>query len=212
MPRRPNPNKVVLGVALLLANVGILLYHAVSTHSPATPASVSASASPSPIVSAPTAVSEANLAVHFSPKGGCTEAAVAEIDAAAKLIHVQAYSFTSARIAEAIVRAAERHVDVVLILDKTQKSERYSSLTFFTNHRLTVHVDSAHAIAHNKIMLIDGRTIITGSFNFTKAAENENAENLLVIHDAPSLYAQYEQNFQHHLDHSPAYTDAGQSP
>jgi phosphatidylserine/phosphatidylglycerophosphate/cardiolipin synthase-like enzyme len=205
VPRRPNPNKVVLGAALLLANVGVLLYHAISTHSPATPTLASASASPSP-APVPQSLAPALLSVHFSPKGGCTEATVAEIDAAAKSIHVQAYSFTSAKIADAIVRAAERHVEVVLILDKSQKSERYSSLTFFTNHHLAIRVDSAHAIAHNKIMLIDGRTVITGSFNFTKAAENENAENLLVIHDAPSLYAQYERNFQHHLDHSPTYT------
>ena len=45
-------------------------------------------------------------------------------------------------------------------------------------------IDAQHAIAHNKVMVIDGATVITGSFNFTKRAENANAENLLVIHDA----------------------------
>ena len=54
-------------------------------------------------------------------------------------------------------------------------------------------------------MLIDGRTIITGSFNFTKAAETSNAENLLVIHDHPKLFASYEANFKKHLAHSEAY-------
>lgn len=37
-------------------------------------------------------------------------------------------------------------------------------------------LDSAHAIAHNKVMVIDGETVITGSFNFTKAAEESNAK------------------------------------
>ena len=54
-------------------------------------------------------------------------------------------------------------------------------------------------------MLIDGRTILTGSFNFTKAAEKNNAENMLVIKGRPDLYGKYYENFQHHLSHSPAY-------
>jgi phosphatidylserine/phosphatidylglycerophosphate/cardiolipin synthase-like enzyme len=54
-------------------------------------------------------------------------------------------------------------------------------------------------------MLIDGRTIITGSFNFTKQAETSNAENMLVIRDKPTLYAAYEGNFRRHLDHSVPY-------
>jgi phosphatidylserine/phosphatidylglycerophosphate/cardiolipin synthase-like enzyme len=60
------------------------------------------------------------------------------------------------------------------------------------------------AIAHNKIMVIDGKTVLTGSFNFTKAAEDDNAENLLVIQD-PALAAKYAANWQAHLSHSEAY-------
>ena len=57
----------------------------------------------------------------------------------------------------------------------------------------------------SKIMVIDGTTVITGSFNFTKAAEENNAENLLVLHDR-ALADKYEQNFQKHLAHSERYT------
>ena len=66
-------------------------------------------------------------------------------------------------------------------------------------------IDPNHAIAHNKIILIDGKTIITGSFNFSKAAEESNAENLLVIQDKPALSVAFEQNFHHHLEHSVKY-------
>jgi phosphatidylserine/phosphatidylglycerophosphate/cardiolipin synthase-like enzyme len=55
------------------------------------------------------------------------------------------------------------------------------------------------AIAHNKVMVIDSRTVITGSFNFTKAAEESNAENLLVIDDA-ELAKKYTQNWTECLD------------
>jgi phosphatidylserine/phosphatidylglycerophosphate/cardiolipin synthase-like enzyme len=69
-------------------------------------------------------------------------------------------------------------------------------------------IDDQHAIAHNKVMVIDSATVITGSFNFTKAAEAKNAENLHVITDAPELVKQYETNVQTHAAHSHPYTRA----
>jgi len=67
-----------------------------------------------------------------------------------------------------------------------------------------VRIDAKHAIAHNKIMVIDGEVVITGSFNFTKAAEEHNAENLLVIRDA-ALAERYAANWKAHAEHSEAY-------
>jgi len=69
---------------------------------------------------------------------------------------------------------------------------------------IPVWIDAQHAIAHNKVMIIDGNTILTGSFNFTKAAEQQNAENLVTIHDA-ALAEQYTANWQKHLEHSEPY-------
>jgi phosphatidylserine/phosphatidylglycerophosphate/cardiolipin synthase-like enzyme len=59
---------------------------------------------------------------------------------------------------------------------------------------------------HNKVMVIDGQTVVTGSFNFTKAAENSNAENVLIIHDG-SLASKYEKNWQDYEAQSEAYED-----
>jgi len=53
-------------------------------------------------------------------------------------------------------------------------------------------------------MVIDGETVITGSFNFTTAAERQNAENLLVIRDK-ALAARYAENWQAHAAHSARY-------
>ena len=94
---------------------------------------------------------------------------------------VQAYSFTSAPIAKALVNAFKKGIKVEVILDKSQRGERYTSATFLSNAMIPTYIDSKHAIAHNKIMIIDRETVITGSFNFTKAAEDKNAENLLII-------------------------------
>ena len=149
-------------------------------------------------------VSFAGTEVYFSPKGGCTEAVVRELGKAKTNVIVQAYSFTSAPIAKALVEAHKRGVHVQVILDKSQRTERYREADFLLHADIPTFIDAKHNIAHNKIMVIDGHTIITGSFNFTKAAENENAENLLVIDD-PKLAARYAANWKTHLSHSEKY-------
>lgn len=146
----------------------------------------------------------ADIQVFFSPKGGCTEAVVANLDKAKSNVLVQAYSFTSAPIAKALVDAEKRGVKVQIILDKSQRTEKYSSADFVKHAGIPTYIDAKHSIAHNKIMIIDGKIILTGSFNFTKAAEASNAENLLVIQD-PVLAAKYTANWQAHLQHSEAY-------
>lgn len=132
------------------------------------------------VVAAPQPLA-ATVQVYFSPHGGCTEAVVAAVDAAKRSVLVQAYSFTSVPIARALKAAKERGVDVRVILDKSQRSERYTSADFLVNAGIPVWIDEKPAIAHSKVMVIDGGTVVTGSFNFTKAAENANVENLLVM-------------------------------
>lgn len=142
--------------------------------------------------------------VFFSPKSGCTEAIVSEINQAKTEILVQAYSFTSIQIAKALVNADKRGVKVQAILDKSQRSERYTSATFLTNAGIPTYIDDKHAIAHNKIMIIDKTKVITGSFNFTKAAEEKNAENLLIL-SSKELANLYQEHWQKHKEHSEKY-------
>jgi phosphatidylserine/phosphatidylglycerophosphate/cardiolipin synthase-like enzyme len=80
-------------------------------------------------------------------------------------------------------------------VDKSQQTDRYSVITFLRNAKIDVWIDRKHAIAHNKVIIVDGAVVITGSFNFTKAAESKNAENLLVIRDA-ALARQYLENWE----------------
>jgi len=146
-----------------------------------------------------------DLHPYFSPNGGCTQAVVDQLNGAKKQVLVQAYSFTSAPIARALVDAKHKGVDVQVILDKSQRGERYTSATFLANEGVPTYIDAKHKIAHNKVMVIDGQTVITGSFNFTKSAEEGNAENLLVINNAPELAQRYAQNWKEHLGHSEPY-------
>ncbi len=147
-----------------------------------------------------------NVAVDlcFTPGGTCTDRIMTEIGNAHSEILVQAYSFTSAQIGKALIDAHKRGVKVEAILDKSQRTAKYSWATFLANMRIPTYIDSRHAIAHNKVIIIDGATTITGSFNFTKAAQDKNAENLLVIHSKEIARA-YRENWFDHRKHSERY-------
>jgi phosphatidylserine/phosphatidylglycerophosphate/cardiolipin synthase-like enzyme len=96
------------------------------------------------------------------------------------------------------------HLRIRVILDKSQRTEKYSSADFLLHAGIPTHIDTKHAIAHNKVMIIDGETVITGSFNFTTAAEEHNAENMLVIKDK-AIAAKYISNWDGHVEHSAFY-------
>ena len=142
--------------------------------------------------------------VFFSPRGGCTQAIVGQIDGAGSELLIQAFSFTSRDIAAAIVRAHKRGVRVAIVLDKSNRSEKYSAAEFTARAGIPTTIDARHAIAHNKIMILDRETVITGSFNFTKAAEESNAENVIIIRSM-DLADLYRRNWEKHRAHSEEY-------
>src|SRR5437868_3571480 len=110
------------------------------------------------------AASEDGITVNFSPKGGCTERVVEELGKAQHEIEMQAYSFTSQPITDALIAAHHRGVKVTVVLDKSDVKEKSEAGEVAADH-IATYIDSKHSIAHNKIILIDGQTIITGSFN-----------------------------------------------
>lgn len=144
------------------------------------------------------------VSVYFSPNGGGQQAIVDAIGQARESVYVQAYSFTSAPIAKALVNTARRSVKVEVILDRSQRKETYTGATFLKNEGIPVYIDATHSIAHNKVIIIDGQFVITGSFNFTKAAEEKNAENCIIIHNK-ELASIYMKNLLVHLNHSGKY-------
>ncbi len=151
-------------------------------------------------------VAQEPIEVYFSPNGGCTDAIVKTIDAAQKSLLVQAYFFTSSPIAKALVEAKKRGLDVRVILDKSQIAGGYSSAETLAQGGVPTWIDSQHAVAHNKVIIVDGTTVITGSFNFTSGAEKNNAENLLILHDNKPLADKYTANWNAHLAHSDPYS------
>jgi phosphatidylserine/phosphatidylglycerophosphate/cardiolipin synthase-like enzyme len=154
----------------------------------------------------PSNTDASGITVYFSPHGGCRDAVVGQINKARTSIDFQAYSFTSYEIARALVAAHDRGVNVIAVLDEKASREEYRQPDFIAEHGIPTYVDGRHPIAHNKVVVIDNSTVITGSFNFTEQAEKANAENLLVITGNQKLAAAYDANFKEHLGHSSAFT------
>lgn len=135
----------------------------------------------------------------------CQDLLISAIDQTRSQLRVQAYSFTSAPIASAIKRAKDRGVDVKVILDKSQVSQKYSGATYLRNAGIDVVIDTKPAIAHNKVMIFDGKAVFTGSFNFTKAAQQRNAENGMLVRGDDALTKAYLANWDKRYSVSSRY-------
>lgn len=154
----------------------------------------------SPVAADPQ-LSATPIEVCFVPGTGCQDLIVQHIDAAKTSVFAQAYSFTSSKIAEALVRAKARGVDVRVILDRSDLTGKGTQLRTLVDGKVPTWIDSAHAISHNKVLVLDGVIVQTGSYNLTGAAERSNAENAVFIHDA-ALAKQFFDNWVRHVAHS----------
>lgn len=135
------------------------------------------------------------IQVRFSPGGQCLQFAQESISLAQKTILVQAYAFTAFSIAEALIAAQKRGVTVKVLVDRSQLTAKGSQVHRLLQQNIPVSIDVVPGIAHNKVMIIDDRYVLTGSFNWSNAAETRNAENLLLIADQ-SINQIYTANWQ----------------
>ena len=141
------------------------------------------------------------VGIYFTPPADVAAAVIDVIDQSKSEVLVQAYGFTHNGIAQALVRAHTRGVTVKVLLDaKTDSTNRYVTELLVTQ-QIPLRLDAGHAIAHNKVIVVDGELVITGSFNFTNAAQTRNAENLLVL-KSTELADSYKANWQNHWNHS----------
>lgn len=153
------------------------------------------------------AATDARIDVFFTPDDDATAKIVSAIVNAKRNIRVQAYLFTSRKIANALIRAHRAGIAVELIVDKDQMEKDGTPMAGqLAAAGIPVYVDGFHAAAHNKIILIDAAsetpTVITGSYNLTVAAQTKNAENVLLIRNDRRLAASYEKNYDDHRGHS----------
>lgn len=147
---------------------------------------------------APASGSDGAVTWVFPRGGGDAEGVIVrEIGSARKTLDLAVYSFTDQRIAQAVLAAKRRGVQVRLITDATEAKNKYQAqvLQELRQGGVPIEEDTHSGLMHLKVAVVDGRDVITGSYNWTLSAADENDENLLVIHD-PKAAASYEQLFQ----------------
>ncbi len=139
-----------------------------------------------------------DIFVYFTPSYEALDAIVSQIDNAKKSIDIAVYDFTSRPLARAVVRAKNRGVKIRIVLDREANGpkNRYTKYPFLKKNGIDVRFAIPHiawnrkGLMHNKFAIIDRKTVITGSANWTASAFRINDENVLIIHryDIANVY------------------------
>lgn len=160
----------------------------------------SASFARGPVSDAPT--SSRVVEAAFSPDGDAEALVLKVIGSADSSICLAAYSFTSPAVVRALVSAKRRGVDVAVVVDhrnnlvESRSNASREAPNLLVNAGIPTRAVSSYAIHHDKYMVVDGRHLETGSFNFTAAAAKRNSENVLVVWNDPALAARYIAHWQ----------------
>ncbi|ADE30384.1 phospholipase D [Rickettsia prowazekii] len=139
-------------------------------------------------------LSRSNVSTCFTPPAGCTKFIVQQIEKAEESIYMQAYGMSDSLITTALINAQMRGVKVRILLDRSNLKQKFSKLYELQQAKIDVGIDTVPGIAHNKVIIIDKKKVITGSFNFTVSADKRNAENVILIEDR-KLAESYLQNW-----------------
>jgi len=136
------------------------------------------------------------LQVYFSPEDGTAAHLVDLIGEAKQSIYFLAYSYTSDEIALAMIERAQAGVAVVGVFETSQfRSNTGTEFEHLLSAGADVRLDGNPRNMHHKVIILDEKTVVTGSYNFSASAENRNDENTLVIH-SPEIAAQFMAEFR----------------
>lgn len=157
------------------------------------------------VVALPAASAKAGVEVFFSPGADTDKAVAAVISGARTRVWLAGYYFTSATIARALDQAHARGIDVRVVLDRSQATQKYSSATYFHNHDVPLWINARYPVMHHKFLIVDADTIGLGSMNFTRAGAQKNAENFNLFRRWPAMVAPYAVEFDRLAKESERY-------
>src|SRR6185295_9396537 len=135
------------------------------------------------------------VAVYFSPQDGVAKYVLQRIDAATRSIHFMTFSYTDDTIAAAMIAKVKAGLTVRGVFEKQNAGGSGAEFNRLKAGGVDVLEDGNCYILHHKVIVIDERTVITGSYNFTSSAEKDNDENLVIVDD-PNLARAYLDEFQ----------------
>lgn len=132
--------------------------------------------------------------VLFAPEDDVAEQLIPLIEKAQKSIRFMAFSFTHDGIGQAVLARAQAGVDVKGIFETRGSETKYSEMYNLQRAGVPVRQDGNPRTFHHKVIILDDQTVITGSFNFSKNANKNNDENLLILTNK-NIAALYLQEF-----------------
>ncbi|MBC7475517.1 MAG: hypothetical protein H7263_14605 [Candidatus Sericytochromatia bacterium] len=135
-----------------------------------------------------------SIQTFFSPGGGTTAAIIKELNDAKKSIKFMAFSFTNKEMADIMLIKNKQKIACEGIFDSCEIS-KYSTYSLLNKNKIPVYKDGNQALMHEKIMIIDDETVITGSFNFSNNAEHNNNENTLII-KSTNIASQFNKEYE----------------
>ena len=136
------------------------------------------------------------IAVYFSRVDDPEAAIIRSLNNAQRSVHVAMYYFTDPDLAEAVVAAQRRGVATYVYLDRSQVNNQYSQSRYLAQQDVPVRISSNRRIMHNKFAIIDGNVVLTGSYNWSRAAGERNDENLVCIYRA-EVAQRYKERFRY---------------
>lgn len=152
--------------------------------------------------------------VAFSPNEGAEKLVIKVLDSAKSSIRLQAYSFTSAPVVSALLRAKKRGVDVAIVVDEKSNmadgnAKSKSALSSLATAGVAVRTNGKYAILHDKLAIVDKAHVQSGSMNYSSSGQSRNSENVIVHWGNEPLAAIYlkhwQRNWQEGTDYQPKY-------
>lgn len=138
------------------------------------------------------ATASPSIQTAFSPERGALELVLNTIGSARESIRMMGYSFTSPEVVRALVDARRRGVDV----KGNRNRASVAAMNLVAGAGIPVRTNDRYAIMHDKVIVVDGQTVETGSFNYTRAGARKNSESVLVIREMPEIASRYLAHWQ----------------
>ncbi len=140
-----------------------------------------------------TSATAVTVKVGFSPEGSAQQLVLNAINSAQSSLRIMAYSFTDPAVMKALIAARQRGVDVRIVIDADGNKGKASlaAMNLVTSSGIPLRTDGDFRIQHDKVIIVDNKSVETGSYNYTASAAKNNSENAILIEDAPELAAQY---------------------
>ena len=141
-------------------------------------------------------IGDVKIENYFAPEDEVLEKILRELNKASVSIHIMAFSFTSQEMAATVRMKRRSGLSVKALFHGSGAQTEHSQYKALQEVGADVYLShNRRGVMHNKVIIIDRSTVITGSFNFSNNANKSNDENLLIIH-SPELAAVYEEEFQ----------------